>query len=144
MATKSKADKAAAATSAVEELRKSDMMAHLLDALDQGKDIGHYGRLVFAMVARHFMSEEELVDYLQKDRDFSEEQARALYLQVQGRDYNPPRRDKVLQWQAEQEFPICPNPEDPDACNVYRDLRFPDDVYEDIAEYREQKAEATS
>ena len=144
MATKSKADKAAAATSAVEELRKSDMMAHLLDALDQGKDIGHYGRLVFAMVARYFMSEEELVDYLQKDRDFSEEQARALYLQVQGRDYNPPRRDKVLQWQAEQEFPICPNPEDPDACNVYRDLRFPDDVYEDIAEYREQKAEATS
>ena len=131
-------------SSAVEQLRQSDMMAHLLDALDQGQDIGHYGRLVFAMVARHFMGEEELVDYLQKDRDFDEEQARALYLQVQGRDYNPPRRDKILQWQSEQEFPICPNPEDPDACNVYRDFRFPDDVYEDIAEYREQKAEAAS
>ena len=146
MATKSNAgkDKAAEATAAIEALRKSDMMAHLLDALDQGQDIGHYGRLVFAMVARHFMDEEELVTYLQKDRDFSEEQARALYLQVQGRDYNPPRRDKVLQWQKEQEFPICPNPEDPDACNVYRDLQFPDSVYEDIAEYREQKAEATS
>jgi len=38
---------------AVEELRKNDMMAHLLDALDAGNDIGHYGRLVFAMVARH-------------------------------------------------------------------------------------------
>ena len=146
MATKSNAGKgkAAEATAAIEALRKSDMMAHLLDALDQGQDIGHYGRLVFAMVARHFMDEEELVTYLQKDRDFSEEQARALYLQVQGRDYNPPRRDKVLQWQKEQEFPICPNPEDPDACNVYRDLQFPDSVYEDIAEYREQKAEATS
>ena len=146
MATKSNAGKrkAAEATAAIEALRKSDMMAHLLDALDQGQDIGHYGRLVFAMVARHFMDEEELVTYLQKDRDFSEEQARALYLQVQGRDYNPPRRDKILQWQSEQEFPICPNSEDPDACNVYRDLRFPDDVYEDIAEYREQKAEASS
>ncbi len=133
------------ATSPVaEELHKSDMMAHLLDALDQGQDIGHYGRLVFAMVARHFMAEEELVDYLQKDRDFSEEQARALYLQVQGRDYNPPRRDKILQWQKEQEFPICPNPDDPDSCNVYRELQFPDSVYEDIAEYREQKAEATN
>ncbi len=130
-------------SSAVEQLRQSDMMAHLLDALDQGQDIGHYGRLVFAMVARHFMAEEELVEYLQKDRDFSEEQARALYLQVQGRDYNPPRRDKILQWQKEQEFPICPNPDDPDSCNVYRDLQFPDSVYEDIAEYREQKAEAT-
>ncbi len=132
-----------AASPTAEELRKSDMMAHLLDALDQGQDIGHYGRLVFAMVARHFMAEEELVEYLQKDRDFSEEQARALYLQVQGRDYNPPRRDKILQWQQEQEFPICPNPDDPDSCNVYRDLQFPDSVYEDIAEYREQKAEAT-
>ena len=29
-------------------------MAHLLDSLNDGKDIGHYGRLVFAMVARHF------------------------------------------------------------------------------------------
>ena len=36
------------------ELRKDSMMAHLLDSLDAGKDIGHYGRLVFAMEARHF------------------------------------------------------------------------------------------
>ena len=120
---------------AVEELRKSEMMAHLLDALDKGKDIGHYGRLVFAMVARHFMSEDELVGYLQKDRDFSEEEARALYRQVQGRDYNPPRRERILEWQAQQEFPICPTPDDPDACNVYKDLQFPESVYEHIEEF---------
>jgi hypothetical protein len=128
-------------TMAVEDLRKNGMMAHLLDALDAGKDIGHYGRLVFTVVARHFMTEKELIGYLQKDRDFTEEQARALYLQVQGRDYNPPRRDRILEWQKEQKFPICPNPEDPDACNVYRDLQFPDEIYEDISEYHEQKAE---
>ena len=128
----------------VEELRKSPMMAHLLDALDDGKDIGHYGRLVFAMVARHFMDDDELVAHLRKDRDFDENEARALVHQVQGRDYNPPKRDRILQWQQEQDFPICPNPDDPDACNVYRDLKFPDDVYEDIAEYNEQKAEASS
>src|SRR5215210_6772291 len=97
---------------AVKDLRASDMMAHLLDALEKGKDIGHYGRLVFAMVGRHFIDEEELVGYLQRNPGFSEDQARALYLQVQGRDYNPPKRDRILQWQAEQEFPICPNPED--------------------------------
>src|SRR5205823_10744542 len=34
------------------ELRNDSMMAHLLDSLRDGKDIGHYGRLVFAMVAR--------------------------------------------------------------------------------------------
>lgn len=28
---------------AVEDLRKDEMMAHLLDSLDEGKDIGHYG-----------------------------------------------------------------------------------------------------
>ena len=128
----------------VEELRQSEMMAHLLDALDDGKDIGHYGRLVFAMVARHFLSEDELIEYLRKDRDFSEEDARALYRQVQGRDYNPPRRERILEWQKQQDFPICPNPDDPDACNVYKDLKFPDDIYENISEYHEQKAEAAS
>ena len=124
----------------VDDLRASDMMAHLLDALDQGKDIGHYGRLVFAMVARHFMDENELIGYLQKDKDFSDEEARALVQQVQGRDYNPPRREKILAWQKEQEFPIIPNPDDPDSGNVYRDLRFPDEVYDQISEYHEQKA----
>ena len=31
----------------VEDLRQSEMMSHLLDALDKGEDIGHYGRLTF-------------------------------------------------------------------------------------------------
>ncbi len=117
-------------------------MAHLLHALGDGQDIGHYGRLVFAMIARHFLSEDELIGYLQKDPDCSEQEARALYLQVQGRDYSPPKRDKILAWQALQDFPICPNPDDPSACNVYSELRFPDDVYEHIGEFYEEKAEA--
>ena len=127
---------------AVEDLRKDAMMAHLLDALDEGKDIGHYGRLVFTIVARHFLSEDEVVEHLQKDKDFSEEQARDLLSQVQARDYNPPRREKILEYQAQQNFPIIPNPDDPDAGNVYRDLRFPDRVFEHISEYRHQKEES--
>ena len=63
-------------------------------------------------------------------------------LQVKGRDYNPPKRERILEWQAQQEFPICPNPDDPRACNVYRELRFPDGVYEEIDEFWEEKAEA--
>ncbi len=124
----------------VEDLRRDGMMSHLLDALDEGKDIGHYGRLVFAMVARHFLSEDELVGYLTRNPGFSEEEARALWLQVQGRDYNPPKRQRILEWQKQQDFPICPHPDDPDACNVYKDLRFPDDVYERIEDYYEGKA----
>jgi DNA primase large subunit len=126
---------------AVEELRKNDMMAHLLDALDQKKDIGHYGRLVFAMVARHFLSEEELIGYLTKDSDFNETEARSLYQQVQGKDYNPPKRERVLQWQEQQDFPICPNADDPDSCNVYKDLQFPEHVYEHISEYYQHKSD---
>jgi hypothetical protein len=129
---------------AVDELRKNAMMAHLLDALDQKKDIGHYGRLVFAMVGRHFLSEDDLIAYLAKDRDCSEDDARALVHQVASRGYNPPRRERILEWQRQQEFPIVPNPDDPDAGNVYRDLTFPDGVYEEIAEYHEQKVEAAS
>ena len=138
MATRQKSSKAGS----LEVLRNNDMMAHLLDSLEQGKDIGHYGRLVFAMVARHFMDEEELVGWLRKDQDLEEEDARALYLQVQGRDYNPPKREKILAWQKQQDFPIIPNPDDPDSGNVYKDLQFPDHVYENIGEYYEEKAEA--
>jgi DNA primase large subunit len=125
---------------AVEELRKSDVMAHLLDALDQGQDIGHYGRLVFAMIARHFMSDGELINYLRKDPDFAESEAKSMVQQVKGKDYSPPKRDRILQWQQQQDFPICPNADDPDACNVYRDLTFPDEVYDHISSYYEQKA----
>ena len=49
--------------------------------------------------------------------------------QVEEKGYSPPRRDKILQWQSEQDFRICPNPDDPDACNVYNELTFPDGVY---------------
>lgn len=122
------------------ELRDSPMMAHLMDALDKGTDIGHYGRLVFTMVARHFMDEDQLVQYLQKDRDFSEEQARSLVAQVREKDYNPPRREKILQYQQEQDFPIIPNADDPSAGNVYNELQFPQHVYDHISEYYEHRA----
>jgi hypothetical protein len=124
------------------ELRQSPMMAHLLDALHEGNDIGHYGRLVFVMVARHFIDENACVRLLSKETDVSEEDAHALWQQVADRDYSPPRRDRVLAWQREQEFPICPNPDDPDSCNVYRELQFPDGVYDRIQEYHEEKAVA--
>ncbi|MDY6903009.1 MAG: hypothetical protein SWZ49_33790 [Cyanobacteriota bacterium] len=124
----------------VKELQKNYMMAHIISALEAGKDIGHYGRLVFAMVARHFLSESELIGYLRKDKDFSEEDARSMYLQVQGKDYNPPQRERVLEWQSHQDFPICPNSDDPDSCNVYKDLQFPSEIYEQISEYNEQKS----
>jgi DNA primase large subunit len=124
----------------VQELRKNEMMAHLLDALDAGEDIGHYGRLVFAMVARHFLDEKALIRYLQKDPDCDEAEAKSLVQQVQGKDYNPPKRDRILEWQQHQEFVICPNSDDPDRCNVYKDLTFPDEVYDHISSYYEQKA----
>jgi hypothetical protein len=124
---------------ALHELRKNGMMNRMIEALERGEDIGHYGRLVFAMVARHFVEEEELVELLQRDKDFSETQARALVQQVQGRDYNPPRREKIVQWQQEQPFQMLPE-NDPDEGNVYRDLEFPPEVYEHIQGYYEAKA----
>lgn len=123
----------------VEKLRQSEMMRHLLDALDAGEDIGHYGRLVFAMVARHFVDEDALVEYLQKDQDFSKGEAKALYQQVHGKDYNPPKRDRVLEWQSRQDFLICPNSDDPDACNVCKDLEFLEHVYKHVSSYYEHK-----
>jgi hypothetical protein len=130
------------ASGAEAELRKDSMMAHLLDALASGQDIGHYGRLVFAMVARHFMDHQELLTWLQRDPDFQHADAVNMLQQVEGRDYNPPRRERLLEWQAEQAFPILPHPEDPDCGNLYRNLKFPDAVYDHIGHYQEQKAGA--
>ena len=124
----------------VEDLRQSPMMGHMLDALDNGEDIGHYGRLVFAMIGRHFVSNDELVDLLTKDHDADEREIRALVRQVEEKGYSPPRREKILEYQDQQDFPICPNPDDPDSCNVYTELDFPDEVFEDIQDYREDKA----
>jgi hypothetical protein len=86
--------------------------------------------------------DDEIVGLLAKQPDTEETGAHALLMQVKARDYNPPKRDKVLTWQSEQDFPIIPNPEDPDSGNLYSELRFPDDVYEKIGEYYEEKAEA--
>ena len=46
-------------------------------------------------------------------------------------------------FQEQQDFPICPNLDDPDACNVYKNLNFPPEVYEAINAYYQQKAQAT-
>ena len=125
----------------LKDLRDSEMMAHLLDALESGTDIGHYGRLVVAMVGRYFADADELVDLLARGPGFGRDEAEALVAQVTTRGYNPPRRERILEWQSQQAFPIFPDG-DPDACNVYRDLRFPDRVYRHIEEYYEEKVEA--
>lgn len=123
------------------DLRRNRMMAHLLDALGEGKEIGHYGRLVFTIVARHFLPADELVAWLTKDPDVEEREARGLLRQVEEHDYSPPRREKIDGWQQQQEFPIIPESEDPDAGNVYDDLQFPDRVYRHIADYYQDRAE---
>lgn len=110
----------------------------MLDALENGEDIGHFGRLVFAMIGRdYFVGNDELVGLLATDHDADEEEIRALVQQVEEKGYSPPRREKILEYQEQQDFPICPNPYDPDACNAYPELQSPDEVYESIQEYRE-------
>jgi hypothetical protein len=127
---------------ALADLRQSPLMAHLLDALGRGEDIGHYGRLTFAIIAHRFLDRDALVDWLRKDPDVDETKAKALVQQVEARNYNPPSRARILEWQAQQDFPICPDPDDPNACNPYRELVMPPDVLEDIEEFREQQFEA--
>lgn len=129
---------------AIDDLRQSPMMTHLLDALERGEDIGHYGRLTFAMAAHHFVDRDELVALLAQDGDMDEAKAKALVAQVEERNYNPPSRRRILEWQEQQDFPICPDPDNPDSCNLYRELTMPQDVIEDIEDYREQQFDARS
>jgi hypothetical protein len=59
------------------------MMNNVPEALDRGEDIGHYGRLTFAMVARYFVDNEKPVQLLAKDGDTDESKARVLVQQVE-------------------------------------------------------------
>jgi hypothetical protein len=122
------------------DLHSEPMMAHLLATLNAGHSIGHYGRLVFTMVARHFVEPDELLEQLTKDPEIDEPQARSLFRQVESRGYNPPKRERILEWMSKQEFPICPDTEDPGQCNVYRNLDFPEEVYGRIAQFYEGDA----
>ncbi len=123
---------------ALQNLRQSGMMLHLLDALDRGENIGHYGRLVFVMVARYFLSDEEVIEQLTKDPDCDEQKAKDIVTQVEARGYNPPKRERILEWMKEQDFPICQDPGDKRACNVYQSLDFPPEVYEKISSYYQE------
>jgi len=127
---------------AIEDLKKDHMMAHLIATLDSGHSIGHYGRLVFTMVARHFIEPDELAEWLSKDPECDEARAKSLVEQVESRGYNPPKRERILEWMQKQDFPVCPDPGDPTQCNVYRNLDFPKDVYDRIEQFHMERADA--
>ncbi len=127
----------------MDDLRKSPTMTYLLDAAKEGTDIGHYGRLTPAMVGAKFLEKDDLVATLLKSGGAEETEVKAMVQQVIERGYNPPSRARLQEWSAEQDFPLMPNPDDPDSGNLYRELTMPDEVIESIEEYREQKLEAT-
>lgn len=126
---------------AEEMLKRDEMMAHLMRSLNEGRDIGHYGRLCFAMVAHWFLDRDRIVEWLQRDESFTDEDAVALWKQVEAKDYNPPNRRTIEEWQGYQEFPILPDAKNPDCGNVYKSLDFPDEVYERIGEYYRETEE---
>src|SRR6476469_6082685 len=86
------------------DLRHSPMMAHLMDALERGEDIGHYGRLTFAIVARHFLPEAELLRLLGNCPAHGEGEAKEMLADVTAHDYTPPTPETIRAWQGHQSF----------------------------------------
>jgi hypothetical protein len=123
-------------------MRRSPTMARLLDALKAGTDVGHYGQFTFVTVARHYMDDDEIVALLARQPEMDETKARALLMHVEERGYNPPQRERILEQQSHGGFQIIPKPQDPDSGNLYRELEFPEGVYEEIGHYYEQKVES--
>lgn len=123
------------------DLRESAMMARLWDDLAAGVDIGHFGRLVFTMIGRHYIDEPELIDLLSKNFE-SVDEARALLLEVNARNYNPPRRDVILQWQERQEYKIIPliYAHDLHWGNVYSELKLPKEIYNQVQNFYKEAA----
>ena len=63
-----------------------------------------------------------------------------LLLRLQTKGYNPPKRDRILEWMNQQDFAICQDPDNPAACNVYKSLEFPPEIYEKISSYYQQQS----
>ena len=124
-----------------EQMRNSPFMAKLMDDLDNGVDVGHYGRLTYAMVARYFVEPKDIADLLAGQPDQDEAKASAMVQQVVHRGYSPPRRERLMEWQAKQHYQMV-DPEDPDSGNLYRDLEFPNALYDHISEYHEEQVES--
>lgn len=120
----------------LDRLRQNRMMKRLIDALDDSTDIGHYGRLTFAMVAVYVMDAGDVTELLSNDHDFPREEAEVMVKQVKSKGYSPPTPEKIRAWDQQQDFQILPAEFDPaDDANVYRDLDFPPEVYDGIREY---------
>jgi hypothetical protein len=58
----------------------------------------------FVMVARYFVSEDDLFRQLQMDPNIDDEQARALIEQVVSKGYSPPSREKGLSFKPISRF----------------------------------------
>jgi hypothetical protein len=118
-------------------LAASPTVAHWLAALESGRDIGHFGRLAFAIVARYFLAADQLVALLASQPKYDGPRARQLLLRVRERGYAPPSRPRLIEWQARQTFPLLPSCEDPTVGNLYRELPLPDSVFGQIEEFWE-------
>jgi hypothetical protein len=81
----------------MDELRRNPMIAHLLDALDKGKDIGHYGRLTFATVGHHYLDRGELVEILSKGKGADEGDLRCLVHHAVTRGFHVPTWEQILE-----------------------------------------------
>lgn len=125
-----------------ETLRQSPTMKRMLDAMEAGEDIGHFGQFTFATVARHFLQEVDTVRLLAAQPNMDERKAAALLEHVTERGYNPPQRERILVQQTHNGFQLIPDPENPDSGNLYQEITFPDTIYDDISNYYRERAES--
>lgn len=123
-----------------EDLRKSPMMAKLWDDLQNKVDIGHFGRLVFTIIARHYLSEDELIRLLANNLEV--EDAQVLLLEVNERNYNPPRPSVIRKWQLRQAYRIIPPDQEHNLAwgNVYAELKLPQEIYDQVGGFYKEQA----
>lgn len=59
---------------------------------------------------------------LAEAQDAEAGKVRAMVRQVGEKGYSPPGREKILESHEQQDFTVCPSPDDGDSC---AELRFP-------------------
>ena len=91
------------------DLRRTPCLDRMILALDRGMDIGVGGLEAFVRIAHHFISEDKLVEVLQRQPGMDVLSARSYLERVVQEHPDPPTCAEVLVWQAtEAKLQFCP------------------------------------
>ena len=129
----------------LDDLKRNPMMRRIIQTMESGQDVGHYGRFIFTVVASYFIGEKEITDLLKRQPEIEDsEEALGFYLQVASARYVMPTSARIRAWDKSEEqknFPLIIQG-DRNSGNLYREIPLPQQALVSVRSYWREAAVA--